>query len=98
MLFQAVGADFVFGLLIALSMVVGAALVGNIYTIGNCFVSLAFSQRKHLQRAVAKLDVVKSEGYLQVRTLALYEDTCDLTLLRSVCLKNRLFLFCCITL
>jgi hypothetical protein len=42
------------------------ALVANLYTIGNCFVSLAFSQRKHLQRAVAKLDVVKSEGYLQV--------------------------------
>ena len=55
-----------FGLLIALSMVVGAALIGNVYTIGNCVVSLAFSQRRHLQRAVAKLDVVKSEGYLQV--------------------------------
>ena len=63
---QGVGAEFVFGLLLALSIVVGAVLVANIYTIGNCFVSLAFSQRKHLQRAVAKLDVVKSEGYLQV--------------------------------
>ena len=47
-------------------MVLGVAIIGNIYTIGNCIVSLAFSQRKHLQRAVAKLDVVKSEGYLQV--------------------------------
>ena len=41
-------------------------LVANIYTIASCIQALVFSHRKHLQRAVAKLDLVKSEGYLQV--------------------------------
>ena len=39
--------------------------VANIYTVGECIKALVFSQRRHLQRAVAKLDLVKSEGYLQ---------------------------------
>ncbi len=57
--------DILVGLLIALSSVVAAVLFANLYTLANCVQALAFSQRRHLQRAVAKHDLVKSEGYLQ---------------------------------
>ena len=49
-----------------LSCGVVVVLVANIYTIASCIQALVFSHRKPLQRAVAKLDLVKSEGYLQV--------------------------------
>jgi hypothetical protein len=72
--------------------VVGAAVVANIYTIANCLISLAFSQRKHLQRAVAKADAVKSEGYLQVRVTRLGEFSTlgrlfTLAIFSSLCVK-----------
>ena len=59
--------DILIALLVTISTVVGMVLVANLYTIGNCLQSLFFSHRRHLQRAVAKHDLVKSEGYLQVR-------------------------------
>ena len=45
--------------------IVSVLLIANIQTFVRCFKSLVFSHRKHLQSAVAKLDLVKSEGYLQ---------------------------------
>ncbi len=53
-------------ILAAFGILVGLVLVANIYTIGRVIKSIVFSQRRHLQSAVAKLDLVKSEGYLQV--------------------------------
>ena len=53
------------GLLITLAVILAVMVVANIYTFGQTFVALVFSQRTHLQRAVAKHDVVNSEGYLQ---------------------------------
>ena len=44
--------------------VVILATVANIYTIGQIFGSLIFSQRKQLQRAIARMDTIKSEGFL----------------------------------
>jgi len=52
-------------LAILLGVILGLIIVSNIYTIGQVLNSLIFSQRTHLQRAVAKHDVVQSEGYLQ---------------------------------
>ena len=52
--------------LIAAILLLGLLIVSNVYTIGRVLNSLIFSQRTHLQRAVAKHDLVQSEGYLQV--------------------------------
>ena len=56
----------IFGFLITISVFVGIIAVANLYTLGNVVQSLLYSPRRHLQRTVAKLEVVKSEGYLQV--------------------------------
>ena len=55
----------ILGLLVITCCVVGITMIANIYTIASCLQALCFSQRKHLQRTVSKLDLVKSEGYLQ---------------------------------
>ena len=52
--------------LVSISVIVGLLLVANAQTFFRTVKSLLFSQRKHLQSAIAKLDIVKSEGYLQV--------------------------------
>ena len=51
--------------LISIAVIVGLVLVANAQTFFRVIKSLMFSQRRHLQSAIAKLDVVKSEGYLQ---------------------------------
>ena len=61
----------IFGFLIVIAVFVGIIAVANLYTMGNVVQSLLYSPRRHLQRTVAKLEVVKSEGYLQVCTLQL---------------------------
>ena len=61
------GADLdrlVVSLLITLAVILGVMIVANIYTIGQTLNALLFSQRTHLQRAVAKHDVINSEGIL----------------------------------
>eukprot|EP00092_Neocalanus_flemingeri_P001634 GFUD01001744.1.p1 GENE.GFUD01001744.1~~GFUD01001744.1.p1 ORF type:complete len:1748 (+),score=397.63 GFUD01001744.1:305-5548(+) len=55
----------VFSLLITLAVILCVIVVANIYTIGQTLNAVLFSQRTHLQRAVAKHDLVQSEGYLQ---------------------------------
>ena len=57
--------QLIVSLLITLAVILGVMVVANIYTFGQTLVALIFSQRTHLQRAVAKHDVVNSEGYLQ---------------------------------
>ena len=51
--------------LVSIGVIVGLLLVANAQTFFRAVKSLIFSQRKHLQSAIAKLDIVKSEGYLQ---------------------------------
>lgn len=52
-------------------VMIGSALplvlvtIANLYTWNKMCVSLFFSQRKHLQRSIAKLDSLKSEGFFQ---------------------------------
>ncbi|XP_014244027.1 kinase D-interacting substrate of 220 kDa B isoform X2 [Cimex lectularius] len=41
------------------------AIIANAYTIGQVLASLMFSQRRCLQRSIARLDTIKSEGFLQ---------------------------------
>ena len=52
-------------LLATLAVILGVMVVANVYTIGQTLNALLFSQRTHLQRSVAKHDVINSEGYLQ---------------------------------
>ena len=51
--------------LITIAVFIGLILVANINTFVRCIKSLIFSQRRHLQSTIAKLDLIKSEGYLQ---------------------------------
>ena len=51
--------------LITIAVIIGLILVANVNTLVRCIKSLIFSQRRHLQSTIAKLDLVKSEGYLQ---------------------------------
>lgn len=51
-------------LIIIIATVISAAVFANTYTISHLIMSLIFSQRRHLQRAIARLDIIKSEGFL----------------------------------
>ena len=53
--------SLVVSLLITLAIILGVTIVANIYTIGQTLNALIFSQRTHLQRAVAKHDIINSE-------------------------------------
>lgn len=52
-------------LLITIGTLLAIGLVANVYTLGNLFAALIFSQRRHLQRSIARLESLKSEGFLQ---------------------------------
>merc|ERR1719347_303220 len=66
----------VVSLLATLAVLLGLILVANLYTLGQMVNAVLFSQRTHLQRAVAKHDLVQSEGYLQAvkREVILLQD------------------------
>ena len=57
--------SLVVSLLVTLAVILGVMVVANLYTIGQTMNALLFSQRTHLQRSVAKHDVINSEGFLQ---------------------------------
>ncbi|XP_076265241.1 ankyrin repeat-rich membrane spanning isoform X2 [Rhynchophorus ferrugineus] len=52
-------------ILIVAAMLLAVATIANVYTWSKLFRSILFSQRRHLQRSIAKLETVKSEGFLQ---------------------------------
>lgn len=52
-------------IMITAGLILGITLVANMYTWAQMFGSLIFSQRRHLQRSIAKLDTLKSEGFQQ---------------------------------
>lgn len=52
-------------LLITLGVLVAVVVIANLHTLARMFGSLIFSHRRHLLRAVSKLDTIKAEGYLQ---------------------------------
>ena len=43
----------------------GISIIANLYTWGITLKSLIFSQRRQLRRHIAKLETLKSEGFLQ---------------------------------
>ncbi|KAL3268833.1 hypothetical protein HHI36_007925 [Cryptolaemus montrouzieri] len=51
--------------LITAGLLLGIAAVANLYTWGRMCSSIMFSQRRHLQRTISKIDTLKSEGFLQ---------------------------------
>uniref|UniRef100_A0A0K2UQ48 Uncharacterized protein n=1 Tax=Lepeophtheirus salmonis TaxID=72036 RepID=A0A0K2UQ48_LEPSM len=53
------------GLLIFMAIMLLIIIVGNFYNIVRGIHALIFSQRQHFHRTVSKVDLVKSEGYLQ---------------------------------
>lgn len=48
-----------------IGLVVLVAVLSNLYTWGRVFSSLVSSQRRHLQRAITKLETLRSEGFLE---------------------------------
>ncbi|KAK9889799.1 hypothetical protein WA026_007172 [Henosepilachna vigintioctopunctata] len=51
--------------LITAGFLLGVASVANLYTWGKMFSSIMFSQRRHLQKTISKIETLKSEGFLQ---------------------------------
>lgn len=47
------------------ALLLGVATVANLYTWSKLIKAILFSQRRHLQRTISKLDTLKSEGFLQ---------------------------------
>ncbi|XP_066998257.1 kinase D-interacting substrate of 220 kDa B [Anabrus simplex] len=52
-------------ILITIGLLLGIGIVANLYTWSQMLQAVVFSQRRHLQRAIARLDTLKSEGFLQ---------------------------------
>jgi ankyrin repeat-rich membrane spanning protein len=52
-------------ILITDALLLGVATVANLYTWSKLVKAVLFSQRRHLQRTIAKLETLKSEGFLQ---------------------------------
>ncbi|XP_015122947.1 kinase D-interacting substrate of 220 kDa B isoform X2 [Diachasma alloeum] len=46
-------------------LILAFSIIANLYTWSRIFHSLLFSQRRHLHRTIAKLDSLKSEGFIQ---------------------------------
>ncbi|XP_063216492.1 kinase D-interacting substrate of 220 kDa isoform X3 [Bacillus rossius redtenbacheri] len=51
--------------LVTVGAALATAVVANAYTWARVLQALLFSQRSHLRRAIARLDTLKSEGFLQ---------------------------------
>ncbi|KAJ8928238.1 hypothetical protein NQ314_019188 [Rhamnusium bicolor] len=52
-------------ILIVAALLLGVATVANMYTWSKLLTTVFFSQRRHLQRSISKLETLKSEGFLQ---------------------------------
>uniref|UniRef100_A0A1B6DF02 Uncharacterized protein n=2 Tax=Clastoptera arizonana TaxID=38151 RepID=A0A1B6DF02_9HEMI len=52
-------------ILIICAGIVGIFVIANLYSISRLVQALVFSQRRHLRRAISRLDTLKSEGFLQ---------------------------------
>ncbi|CAH1112571.1 unnamed protein product [Psylliodes chrysocephalus] len=56
-------------ILIVAALLLGVACLANMYTWTRMLKAIFFSQRRHLQRSIAKLETLKSEGFLQTLRL-----------------------------
>ncbi|XP_051176452.1 kinase D-interacting substrate of 220 kDa isoform X4 [Leptopilina boulardi] len=52
-------------IMITVALILSVSIVANLYTWSRTFRALFYSQRRHLQRSISKLETLKSEGFLQ---------------------------------
>ncbi|XP_025154108.1 kinase D-interacting substrate of 220 kDa B isoform X1 [Harpegnathos saltator] len=52
-------------IMITIGLVLGVSVVANLYTWSRTMQALVFSQRRHLQRNISRLETLKSEGFTQ---------------------------------
>ncbi|XP_032676963.1 kinase D-interacting substrate of 220 kDa B isoform X3 [Odontomachus brunneus] len=52
-------------IMITIALILGISVVANLYTWSRTMQALVFSQRRHLQRNISKLETLKSEGFTQ---------------------------------
>ncbi|XP_043467712.1 kinase D-interacting substrate of 220 kDa isoform X5 [Leptopilina heterotoma] len=52
-------------IMITVALMLSVSIVANLYTWSKTLRALFFSQRRHLQRSISKLETLKSEGFLQ---------------------------------
>ncbi|XP_043269211.1 kinase D-interacting substrate of 220 kDa B isoform X3 [Venturia canescens] len=52
-------------IMIAVLLQLAFSLIANLYTWSRTIKAIVFSQRRHLQRSISKLETVKSEGFIQ---------------------------------
>lgn len=51
--------------MISIGLFLAFSVIANLYTWSRTFQSLIFSQRRQLRRRIARLETLKSEGFLQ---------------------------------
>lgn len=51
--------------MITIGLVLAVSIIANLYTWSRMLKALVFSQRRHLQRSISKLETLKSEGLIQ---------------------------------
>ena len=52
--------------MITVLLLLAFSVIANLYTWSRTFKAIVFSQRRHLQRSIAKLETIKSEGFIHV--------------------------------
>ncbi|KYM87025.1 hypothetical protein ALC53_03642 [Atta colombica] len=52
-------------IMISIALVLAISIIANLYTWSRTLQALVFSQRRHLQRSISKLETLKSEGFIQ---------------------------------
>ncbi|XP_058810678.1 kinase D-interacting substrate of 220 kDa B-like [Phymastichus coffea] len=52
-------------IMISIALLLAVSIIANLYTWSRTLQSLVFSQRRQLRRRIAKLETLKSEGFLQ---------------------------------
>ncbi|XP_072767062.1 uncharacterized protein Arms isoform X2 [Anoplolepis gracilipes] len=52
-------------IMITIGLVLAISIIANLYTWSRILKALVFSQRRHLQRSISKLETLKSEGFIQ---------------------------------
>ncbi|KAK0094162.1 hypothetical protein PV326_011661 [Microctonus aethiopoides] len=63
---QTIEPDTVQIVMICVGLILAFSVIANLYAWSKTLVAVIFSQRRHLQRSIAKLDTLKSEGFLQI--------------------------------
>ncbi|XP_026671715.1 kinase D-interacting substrate of 220 kDa B isoform X3 [Ceratina calcarata] len=52
-------------IMITVALLLAVSVIANLYTWSRTLQALVFSQRRHLQRSISKLETLKSEGFIQ---------------------------------